>query len=245
MAEPLRFNGKLVGAVVVQEGGHWYVSITVETVHGQPEKFAKPSVGVDLGIKTLAVLSDGTQYEYNALLRSEVNHLRHLNRRLSRRQLGSRRWRKAKRDLERFHQRLAWRRVDYLHKMTTRIARTYAVIGLEDLNVAGLLKNRRLALSLTYAAFGEIRRQLNYKSTWFGGRVITVNRFFASSRICFRCGEKKEDLELRDREWRCPNCGATNQRDLNSARNIEAEALRILNQSPVVAPSGTRLVDGM
>jgi putative transposase len=129
--------------------------------------------------------------------------------------------------------------------MTTRIAQTYAVIGLEDLHVAGLLKNRRLAMSLADAAFGKIRIQLEYKGAWFGGRVIVVNRYFPSSQLCSHCGEKHASLKLSEREWTCGNCSAVNQRDPNAARNIEAEALRQLNQSPVVAPSGTRLVDGM
>ncbi|MBI5033675.1 MAG: IS200/IS605 family element transposase accessory protein TnpB [Chloroflexi bacterium] len=244
MAEPLRLDGKIMNAVVMQEGGKWYVSITVEMTPPPPKTFDKPIVGVDLGIKILAVLSDGTQYANPTLLRSELGHLMRLSRRLSRRKKASQRWKKAMQQLRKFHQRIAWRRRDYLHKMTTRIAQTYAVIGLEDLHVAGLLKNRRLAMSLADAAFGKIRIQLEYKSAWFGGRVIVVNRYFPSSQLCSHCGEKHASLKLSEREWTCGNCDAVNERDPNAARNIEAEALRQLNQSPVVAPSGTRLVDG-
>lgn len=234
-----------MGAVVSRQGGHWYVSIPVEMEKPKPQDFTKPSVGADVGLKTLVVLSDGAQYENQVLLRSELEHLKRLSRRLSRRQLGSERWWRAKHELERFHERIANRRADYLHKLTTEVASTYAIVGLEDLNVAGMLKNHRLALSLSDASFGEIRRQLEYKCDWYGGRVVVVDRFFPSSRLCGQCHEKYAGLELSDREWVCPTCGTLNQRDPNAARNIEQEALRILNQTPVVATSGSRLVDGM
>ena len=172
------------------------------------------------------------------LLRSDLAHLKRLNRRLSRRQQGSHRWQRAKDQLARFHGRIANRRTDYLHKMTTQIAYTYAVVGVEDLNVAGMLKNHRLALSLADASFGEIRRQLTYKSDWFGGRVVTIDRFYPSSRLCSVCGAIHHELTLEDREWKCQGCGAFHDRDHNAAVNIEAEALRLLNQPPVVATSG-------
>jgi putative transposase len=238
LAEAFRFQGKIMGAVVSQQGGHWYVAITVEMARPKPQAFEKPIVGVDVGLKTLAVLSDGKQYENQVLLRSELEHLKRLNRRLARRTMGSSRWWAAKRQLERFYARIANRRADYLHKMTTEIAKTYALVGLEDLNVAGMLKNHHLALSLSDAAFGEIRRQLEYKCNWYGGRTVLVDRFFPSSRLCGRCGEKNAALKLSEREWVCPACGTLHQRDANAARNIELEVQRILNQTPVVATSG-------
>ena len=238
LAEAFRFQGKIMGAVVSQQGGHWYVAITVEMARPKPQAFEKPIVGVDVGLKTLAVLSDGKQYENQVLLRSELEHLKRLNRRLARRTMGSSRWWAAKRQLERFYARIANRRADYLHKMTTEIAKTYALVGLEDLNVAGMLKNHHLALSLSDAAFGEIRRQLEYKCNWYGGRTVLVDRFFPSSRLCGRCGEKHAALKLSEREWVCPACGTLHQRDANAARNIELEVQRILNQTPVVATSG-------
>jgi len=238
MAEVLRFQGKIMGAVVSQQGSHWYVSITVEMARPKPQAFEKPVVGVDVGLKTLAVLSDGKQYENQVLLRSELEHLKSLNRRLARRTMGSSRWREAKGQLERCHSRIANRRADYLHKMTTEIAKTYALVGLEDLNVAGMLQNHHLALSLSDAAFSEIRRQLEYKCNCYGGRMVLVGRFFPSSRLCGRCGEKHVALKLSEREWVCPACGTLHQRDANAARNIELEVQRILNQTPVVATSG-------
>lgn len=240
MAEKLRFQGKVLGAVVSRQAGHWYASITVEMEKPEPKKFPKESVGVDLGVKTLAVLSDGRRYENQGLLRSELTHLKRLNRRLAHRKMGSHRWWQAKDRLSRFHQRIANRRGDYIHKITTGIAGTYSLIGLEDLNVAGMVKNRRLALSISDAGFGEIRRQLQYKSEWLGGRVVPIDRFFPSSKLCGVCGVINDSLTLSDREWVCPSCGATLDRDLNAARNIEAKMFRVLNQTPVVATSGVQ-----
>jgi putative transposase len=245
MAEALRLDGKIMGAVVSQQAGHWYGSISVDMDQPQPRAFAKQVVGVDVGIKTLMVLSDGVQYENQALLRSELKHLKRLSRRLSRRTLGSTRWYRAEGEIGRFHAHIANRRADYLHKTTTEIAKTYAVVGLEDLNVAGMLKNHRLAMSLSDASFGEIRRQLEYKCNWYGGHVVMVSRFFPSSRLCGQCHAKHDGLELSEREWVCPVCGTLNQRDPNAAQNIELEAVRLLEKPPVVATSGSRLVDGM
>ncbi len=247
MAESLRLEGKIMGAVVSRQAGRWYVSIAVEMEQLERREFPKRSVGADVGLKMLVVLSDGKQYENQVLLRSELKHLKRLSRRLSRRQPYSQRWYQAKRQLERFHERVANRRADYLHKITTEMTRTYEVIGAEDLNVAGMLKNHRLALSLADASFGEIRRQLTYKSRWFGGQVVTVDTFFPSSQLCStpKCDGRNSQLTMAEREWTCPKCGVTHNRDLNSARNIESEALRILKTTPVVATSGSRLVDGM
>jgi len=238
MAESLRFSGKIMGAVVSKEADRWFVSVCVEMDETEPIRFPQPSIGIDVGVNTLATLSDGRRYENQVLLRSELNHLKRLNRRLSRRQVGSHRWYKAKDQLSRFHQQIANRRADDLHKMTTEIASAYEVVGIEDLNVAGMLRNHRLALSLADASFGEVRRQLTYKSKWFGGRVVTVDRFFPSSRLCSSCYTINHELELEDREWICRNCGAHHDRDFNASVNIEIEALRILNQTPVVATSG-------
>ena len=240
MAETLRLVGKIMGAVVSCKGSHWYVSITVELETPAPQAFEKDVVGIDLGLKTLMVLSDGTQRENQTLLRSELTHLKRLARRLSRRKLFSQRWYRAKERLAHFQERIANRRADYLHKTTTPIARTYAVVGLEDLNVAGMLKNHHLALSLSDAAFGEIRRQLEYKCAGFGGHVVTVDRFFPSSRLCGACGAKHDGLTLADREWVCPTCGALHPRDPNAARNIELEVRRFLGKTPVVATSGVK-----
>jgi len=226
MTEVLRFSGRVISTTISENGGHWYVSANVE-VELPEHQHEKKSVGVDLGVKALAVLSDGAQFENQKLLRSELRKIKRLNRELSRRQQGSGRWQRTKRKLVQTHRRVADKRLDHQHKMTTEIARTYQIIGVEDLNVSGMLKNRHLALSISDAGFGGIRGQLGYKAEWYGGSIVAVDRFFPSSRLCPECGAIKANLTLKDRIFIC-ECGYTADRDLNAARNIETEALRIV-----------------
>lgn len=228
MSEQLRFQGKIVAGVVSCVAGKWYVSITVEVEQPEPVKFAEESVGIDLGLKTLATLSDGVEFENQKLLRSELKRLRALSRGLSRKQQGSNRWWKQKQKLATFHQRIANRRSDVIHKMTTQIAKGYRIVGMEDLHVKGMIRNRKLALSVADAAMGEIGRQLAYKKQWFGGILQKVGRFYASSKTCNDCGHVNKDLKLSDRTWVCAGCGVVNQRDWNASKNIEDEALKLV-----------------
>ena len=228
IAEPLRFSGKIVSVTISEDAGRWYAAVNVEV---EPSKHEHPqeSVGVDLGVKTLAVLSDSTQFENQRLLRSELRKVKRLNRELSRRQEGSGRWQRTKQKLARLHKHIANKRLDYQHKMTTEISQTYRIIGVEDLNVEGMLKNHHLALSLADVGFGEIQRQLRYKAEWYGGVLVEVDRFFPSSRLCPICGTIKGDLTLSDRVFVC-ECGYAVDRDLNAAQNIERQALSILSR---------------
>jgi putative transposase len=229
MAEVVRFDGKIKSVTISEDAGHWWAAVNVE-IKSPEHKHSQKSVGIDLGIKTLAVFSDGTQYDNQGLLRSELTKLKRLNRELSRRQEGSGRWQHTRRKLARFHRRIANKRLDYQHKMTTEIAKIYQIIGVEDLNVEGMLRNHCLALSIADAGFREIRRQLSYKSEWFSGNLVKIGRFFPSSKLCRFCGCINDKLTLADRVWIC-ECGAVLDRDLNAAINIEMEALRILGWS--------------
>lgn len=227
MAETLRFQGKILGAVVSKVADWWFVSIQVHVETPPPVHFAHASVGVDLGVKTLATLSDGTQFENQKLLRRQLSRLRRLSRAVSRRTRGSHRWWKAKRQLARFHYTMANTRTDVAHKMTATIASTYHTIGVEDLHVKGMMRNHRLALSIADTGMSEIVRQLMYKAEQCGGHVIKVGRFFASSKRCSDCGHVHTALTLSDRTWTCAGCGVTHDRDWNASKNIEAEALRL------------------
>jgi putative transposase len=222
MAEELRFDGKLKWATLSCDAGRWYVSFVVEIEQDEssPDEGA---VGVDLGVKTLATLSDGWEFENQKLLRSDLTRLRRLSRRLSRRRMGSNRWYRAKQQLARFHERIANRRRDYIHKMTTWIARRYAFVATEDLNVKGMSRNRRLALSIADAAMGEVLRQLEYKA----GKMVKVGRFYPSSKTCYDCGGVNGNLVLSDRKWTCNECGSIHNRDWNAANNILREGLRL------------------
>jgi putative transposase len=226
MTESLRFSGKVINAVISCEAGWWFVSITVEL----PDEI-KPNngecLGVDLGLKQLATCSDGTVYENQAHLRHSLRKLRRLQRTVSRRQKGSQRRAKAVKQLARAHWRIKCLRQDALHKMTTSLARRCALVGLEDLNVAGMLRNHHLALSLSDAAFGETRRQLEYKCPAHGGQAVVIPRFLPTSQVHHGCGTRNHDLTLADRLWLCPGCGDWVDRDLNAAQNILTAALAL------------------
>lgn len=224
MSECLRFDGKIMSLRIVKESdGHWYVSICVEMEEKEREKNGN-AVGIDLGIKSLAVLSDGKVYENQVLLRKSLAKLKRLNRQLSRRKQGSQRWYKAKEELGKFHAKIANKRKDILHKMTTEITNQYETVIMENLNVAGMVKNHHLALSLSDAALGEIGRQLTYKAQ----QLVKVDQWFPSSRMCEMCGVKNEELTLADRTFVCPSCGHTEDRDFHAAKNILVQGLRML-----------------
>lgn len=224
MAEVLRLDGAPKWATISNTAGKWYASIQVEIEAPEPVAGKLPSVGVDLGIKTLATLSDGRQFENQKLLRSGLNRLKRLNRSLARRNQGSNRWYRAKWKLARFHARIANQRSDVIHKMTSEISRTYCVVCVEDLNVKGMVRNRKLALSLSDAALSEILRQIGYKADV----MIKVGRFYPSSKTCHDCGYVNRALVLADRHWTCQGCGTVHDRDWNAAQNIEEEGLRLI-----------------
>ena len=236
MAEKLRFVGKMMGAVVSKVADWWYVSIQVEIKQPEPVQFEKKSTGVDVGIKALATLSDGSELENQKPLKKQINKLRKLSRSMSRKKGptkgnkgkdASNRWWKAKRRLARFHAQVANQRADAQHKSSHAIASTYAFIGVEDLHVQGMVRNRRVSLAISDVGLGEFIRQIEYKSKAFGGQVVRVGRFYASSKTCNDCGYINKKLELKDRTWVCQGCGIINQRDWNAAKNIEQEAHRI------------------
>lgn len=227
MAETLRFQGKIMGAVVSCVAGKWHISIQVEIEQPEPLRFEHKSVGVDLGVKTLATLSNGKEFENKKLLRQQLNKLKKFNRALSRRQEQSKRWYKAKDKLARLHEQVKNRRSDTIHKMTTEITKDYGLVGVEDLHIKGMMRNRKLALSIADAGMGEVLRQLEYKSAAFGGHMVKVGRFYASSKTCSDCGHINKTLTLSDRKWACQGCGTIHERDWNAAKNIEQEALRL------------------
>jgi putative transposase len=232
MAERLRFEGKVMGARIRCRAGQWWIAVAVEMEKPQPVE-KNSTVGMDVGITNLGVTSDGQVFENQEYLRQSLSRLRSLSSALSRKEAGSRNFEKAKIKLQRAHSRVASQRDDAIHKMTTELCRNNAVIGIEDLNVKGMVQNRHLSRSLSDAALGEIHRQLNYKAEWFGSVVQPVDRFFPSSQLCSACGERKINLTLAEREWRCEMCGAHHDRDLNAAINIRNEALRRLGSGYV------------
>ncbi len=232
LSETLRFQGKITGARITQTSEWWFVSIMVEVLDEQPEK-RPAAVGIDVGLNRLATLSTGEGVENQAFLKTALKKLRQANKRLHRRKPGSKNREKARRQVARLHYRITCLRDDVLQKATTRIADCYGTIGIEDLNLKGLLKNRRLARSFSDAALGKLLLLLTSKVEQRGGQVVKVGRFVPSSKMCHCCGWKWDDMELSDRVFLCqnPKCAYhqfPQDRDRNAGVNILREALRLI-----------------
>jgi putative transposase len=243
MKERLRFQGRIISCTISRTAHKWFASFQVEIDQKPPVRENQATVGVDLGIKTLAVLSDGTQFSNPKALRNNLNQLRRLSRSLSRKQKGSSNRRKARAKLARLHYRISCVRNDALHKITSYLTRNFTTIGIENLNVRGMLKNSKLSRAISDVSFSEFRRQLDYKGALYGARLVVADRWFPSSKMCSECGKVKETLGLGERSWSC-GCGAHHDRDLNAAKN-----LRIMAESSSVTAcgeisSGSALRDG-
>ncbi len=243
MAEELRFHGKIMSATIFYQASWWFVSIAVEVEHETPTH-SGGAVGLDLGIKTLATCSDGMVVENQKHYRQNLGRIKGLSKGLSRKVEGSQNWWKNAKKLARAHYRVACQRQDTLHKMTTHVAQTHALIGLEDLNTKGMLANHKLAQAVSDASFFEVKRQLLYKAEQYGGYVQLVDRWYASSKTCSGCGWVNEDLTLADRVFICHDCGLVIDRDLGAAINIRNEALRMISDVPVVASSERKIACG-
>ena len=227
MTEELRFDGKIMGATISRKADRWFIAIQVEIPDPSPiHSSESQAVGVDLGVKDLAVLSDGTKITGSKPHKALLSRLRRLNKSLSRKQGAkkgdkkSNNFRKAQANLSRLHARISNIRNDETHKLTTMLTEKYGKIGIENLNVSGMAKNHRLARAVLDMSFYEFRRQLEYKSKMKGGHVILADRFYPSSKTCSDCGHKYSELNLSMREWTCPICSTTHDRDLNAAINL-------------------------
>ncbi len=218
-------TARILSATLSLDGDRWYASFTCEIDRGERQpRLPMSIVGVDAGIRHLAILSTGETVANPRPLRKAHRQIARLNRALARRQRGSRHWNDAARRLGRAHARVRHIRADAMHKLTSRLARTYGSIVVEQLNVSGMLQNRRLARALADAGLGELRRQLGYKCPWYGSRLILAPMFFPSSKTCSRCRAAKATLPLSAQVFRCDHCDAALDRDLNAAANLAALA---------------------
>lgn len=226
-SENLRFEGKVNHVVVTRVANMWFANINIEIPDSIPALKqntgdSQAIVGVDFGIKTMMVLSNGTIYENPKALKKNLRRLKIRQRRLSKKLKGSKNRRKEQMVVARHHYKISCIRSNAIHEATSQIIANFDKIVVEDLNVAGMIKNRNLAQSLSDVAFGEMRRQLIYKSQWAGKELVVADRFFPSSKTCSCCGHKKKELKLSDRIYKCDNCGSEIDRDLNAAKNLAA-----------------------
>ncbi len=230
MREHLLYQGKILSAKVFTKGGKWFVSIAVELDNNTQAKQLKTgnAVGIDLGITDLATLSTGEKIQAPKPLKNKLKKLQRLSKQFSRKQKGSKNREKAKTKLSRLHYQISCIRKDFLHKLSTNLVKKFDVICLENLNVKGMVKNKRLSRAISDLGFYEFKRQLIYKANQQGKRVRELDRFYPSSKTCSCCGFKLQDLPLNIRNWQCPTCHTEHDRDINASINILHQADKVL-----------------
>jgi len=224
-----QFTGKPSTVTVSKDRvGRYFVSILVEE-DIQPLPPVKNQVGVDLGIKDVIVTSDGFKSGSPAYTRKYEKKLAKAQRNLAKKKKCSKNREKARLKVARIHAKIADSRRDFTHKLTTKLVRENNIICIETLAVKNMVKNRCLAKSISDSGWGELTRQLEYKSDWYGRKLIAIDRWFPSSKRCFDCGHINDNLQLSDRNWACAECGVEHDRDINASRNILAAGLAVVS----------------
>jgi len=241
---------KILSATVSKRAGKWFVSVQVEMPDAEHSDAKNEALGIDLGIQKLATCSDGTVYENPKALKKNLKRLKRRQRQLSRKKKGSKNYEKSKQKLAKLHYHISNIRKDCLHKITSEIIQKANVIILEDLKVSNMMKNHCLAQAISDVGFYEFRRQIEYKAKWNNRKVIFADTFFASSKLCSRCGWKNSDLKLTDRIFECKMCDNKMWRDLNASLNLKqiytgsssgiyasGDGSSLLAETPLISPS--------
>jgi len=225
-------------ATISFDGEHWFVSFYLKN-NNQPKQLPDLTniledeiLGVDLGIKDLAICSDGEVVPNPKTYKKHLKKLKRFQRKLSKKKKGSKNREKAKRKLRRIHNKIRNIRLDNIHKMTSKIVKSQPkMIVLETLRPKNMMKNHKLAQSIADASFGEIVRQFTYKCEWNGVHLLRAHQFYPSSQFCSSCGHQNKNLKLKDREWICSECGAAHDRDFNAAKNLQFYGYWLNSQS--------------
>lgn len=236
-----KIKGNIKSATISKHAsGKYYVALLCKE-DIQPMSKTNQSVGIDLGISDFAICSDGQKYDNHQFTHSMSQKLAREQRKLSRRLLlakqrnvnllDAKNYQKQKRKVARLHEKVKNQRNDFLNKLSTNIIKNHDVICIEDLNTKGMLRNDKLAKSISDVSWSNFVRQLKYKAEWYGRTVIKIDRWYPSSQICSECGHRDGKKPLNVRQWTCPNCYVHHDRDINASQNILAEGMRLQSQN--------------